>query len=329
MKGLLIFGGAGFLGTNIALMAVKRGYSVVVFDSFVRSGSENNIKTLIDAGVEIIRGDIRNKQDFNLIDKMPDVIINLAAQVGISLSLQYPLMDYEINATGTLNILEFAREMGNVPVIYASTNKVFADVNKERIIEKDSRYEFKDIVGINEKNSLIGGQHTPYGLSKLVGALYCKEYFHTYKLPVVINHMSCLYGFHQSGNSSQGWIDFIMKCIMRDGKVNVYGDGKQIRDLLWCEDIAELYLAQVEKVNEIAGEEFAVGGGQRNTMSLLEAITYGEEISGIKAEITFGEWRAADQKVFYADISKAKELLGWEPKVSPRQGIKRMYENYK
>lgn len=323
---LLIFGGTGFLGTNIAIKAIERGYTVTAFDSFIRPGSEHNIILLNRLGVEIIRGDIRNQEDFKLLTKRPDSIIHLAAQVGISLSLKYPVMDYEINATGTLNVLEYARTHGNIPVVYASTNKVFSGVNKQKIVEKETRYEFRDIIGISEEHPLIGGQHTPYGLSKLVGALYCKEYFHTYGLPVVINHMSCLYGLYQSGHADQGWIDFIMKCIMKDGKVNVYGDGKQIRDLLWCEDIAELYLTQIERINEIAGEEFAVGGGQSNTMSLLEAIAYVEKLEGIKADITFGEWRAADQKVFYADISKARRLLGWEPKVSPEEGIKQMYE---
>lgn len=326
---ILIFGGCGFLGTNIALEAIRRGHTVTAFDSLTRSGSERNIRVLEKAGVEIIRGDIRDREDFRSIQDVPDVIMHLAAQVGIFLSLAEPELDFNVNALGTINVLEFARTMGNIPVIYASTNKVFAGVNQLPIIESATRYDFVDVKGIPEFFPMLGGQHTPYGLSKLVGALYCKEYFYTYKLPTVVNHMSCLYGYFQSGRLDQGWIDFILKCILKDGSVTVFGDGKQVRDLLWCEDVANLYVTQAEQIDKIAGQEFSIGGGKEYTLSVLEAIKYCIELTGKQADIVFKPWREADQRVYYADATKAELLLNWKPTVDPKEGIKRMYEQYK
>lgn len=318
---LFITGIAGFLGTNIALLAKERGYDVEGVDNFSRFGVEENALILKDKGVQIFHGDVRDPLKIDA-----DVIIHLAAQVGVRESIEKPVFDFSVNVKGTLNVLEAAIER-NIPVIYASTNKVFTQVNSLSLTEEDTRYSFMyQKTGIDEYASMRG-KHTPYGLSKLTAASYCLEYFYTYNLPTVVNHMSCLYGYYQQGIEDQGWVNYLMKCVL-SGKATIYGDGKQVRDLLWCKDIAELYLLQAENIDRVKGEEFVIGGGQQNTMSVIEAIRYLEKLSGKTVDITYKDWRSADQKVFYADLAKIQKYLPWKPTVSPEEGIRLMYEKY-
>jgi len=356
---ILITGGAGFIGTNICLEAIKRGYKVIAMDSFIRPKSEENIPILQEAGVEILRGDVRQMVDFHR-SPVPDAIIHLAGNPGIPWSIRWPVYDFQVNAQGTLNVLEYARVMGvqmnkKIPVIYASTNKVYTDlINEIPLEEKEKRYEwnlldlmvFKYIAGkprplwiggvtkkgINETFPLDGFgkyHHSPYGTSKLAGDLYCQEYFHAFEIPVVINRMSCIYGYYQKGVQDQGWIDhFIRRIAFGNGKLNFFGDGKQVRDMLWGEDVARLYLDELESMEKVKGQIFNIGGGPENTMSLIEAVEYIEKISGKKAEIEYHDWRPADQRVYISDISKVKRILGWEPKISPREGIKKIYDRY-
>ncbi len=346
-KTILITGGCGFIGTNICLEARKRDYEVIAFDSLIRKGVENNISVLEKAGVTIFRGDIRNTEDLiRLQNEHKDIegIIHLAGNPGIPWSISYPTYDFEVNALGTLNILELARIYGNIPVIYASTNKVYSDlINDIPIAEEETRYDWRqpkegwlDGVtsnGVNEGFSTEGFgkySHSPYGISKLTGDAYCQEYFLTYKLPVVINRMSCIYGYYQQGVADQGWIDHFVRTIgFGNKKLDIFGDGKQVRDMLWGEDVARLYLDELERIHYIQGEVFNIGGGINNTLSLKEAITEIETLSGNKAEIEYHNWRHADQKIYISDITKACEKLEWQPKISPKEGIKLMYERYK
>lgn len=341
MERILITGGCGFIGTNIALEARKRSYQVISFDNLSRNKSEENIPVLLESGVEIIRGDVRAQDDFQRIPK-PDYIIHLAANPGIPWSIESPSYDFDVNARGTINVLEYARA-GNLPVIFASTNKVYSDYLNELILcnELDStRYEWikknnaegitKD--GVNERFTTDGHgiyPHSPYGVSKLTADTYCQEYFHIYKLPTVINRMSCIYGFYQKGVTDQGWIDHFIRAIgFMDGKLSIYGTGKQVRDMLWGEDVARLYLDEVENISTVAGEIFNVGGGIKNTMSLLQAIKFIEDLSGKKAALAYHPWRPADQKIYVSDISKAWKILKWEPTVSPKEGVERIYQKY-
>ncbi len=349
MYKLIVFGGAGFIGTNICLLAIKKGYEVIAFDSMIRNGVEDNISILKKAGVTIIHGDIRNKEDFQ---RIPNGNIGgifwMSANPGIPWSIDNPLYDFNVNALGTIHGLEFARSIGNIPFIYASTNKCYSDmVNEIPLVEGDTRYTwsgtfnptteaYKDFFsreGISEEFPTEGfGKypHSPYGVSKLTGDHYCQEYFHTFGVPTVINRMSCIYGYYQQGVADQGWAShFIKQSLTDDPKLDIYGDGKQVRDMLWGEDVAELYLKELEMIDEVKGEIFNVGGGYQNTLSIIEAITEIEKISGKKFQLNYHDWRVADQRIYISNIAKVSERLNWNPKVSPVDGIQKMYEQYK
>lgn len=353
---ILITGGSGFIGTNIALLARKKGYSVIVMDSFVRPKSEENIPVLKEAGVNILRGDVRLMQDFQR-SPVPDAIIHLAANPGIPWSIQWPAYDFEVNAKGTINVLEYARVMGEqlkkkIPVIFASTNKVYSDlINVIPIKENDTRYYWDELVqlgavgeheawdfgftamGINEKFPIDGfGKHghSPYGASKLSADIYCQEYFLKYGVPTVVNRMSCIYGYYQKGVSDQGWIDhFIRQAVFeKKPKLTIFGNGKQVRDMLWGEDVADLYLREIENIDKVKGSVFNVGGGTGNTLSLIESIKIIEEITKKKFKLDFQDWRHADQRIYVSDIEKVNKLLGWAPTVKPLTGISLMIDKY-
>lgn len=343
---ILITGGAGFIGTNIAIEAINRNHEVIVFDSFIRKGVEDNLLILEREDVKIFRGDVRNKEDFTrLSTEYPQIeaIIHLAGNPGIPWSITYPMYDFEVNALGTINVLEFARQMGNIPVIYASTNKVYSDmVNEAPYIKSETRYVWyfnKEALhgisrkGISEEFPTDGFgnfPHSPYGVSKLAGDLYCQEYFHTYNLPVVINRMSCVYGYYQQGVADQGWIDHFVRQFVFKGhpELDFYGDGKQVRDMLWSEDVARLYLDELKNIKKIKGQIFNIGGGHENTLSLKESINYLEELTTKKVKITYHPWRHADQRIYISNIAKIYKILGWKPIVNPKQGIKKMFEKY-
>ena len=360
---ILITGGAGFIGTNVALEALSRGHEVIVMDSLIRPKSEENLKVLVAAGAEILRGDVRSPLDFQR-SPIPDAIIHLAANPGIPWSIAWPKYDFEVNTGGVINVLEYSRIVSEqvdhkIPVIFASTNKVYSDmVNEIPLEEKDTRYMYADkkrfakveggglasldwdVVwwmgwsnkGINENFPVDGmGKygHSPYGVSKLSSDQYVQEYHLKFGIPTVINRMSCIYGLHQKGVEDQGWIDWFVRQIgFGNGKLNFYGDGKQVRDMLFGGDVARLYLDELENIDKVNGNVFNIGGGIENTLSLNEAVAVCEEFAGKKAEITYLPWRHADQKVYISDISKIQEVLGWKPNISPREGIKLMFKQY-
>lgn len=344
---ILVTGGCGFIGTNVCIEAVNRGHKVIAMDSFIRPKSEQNLKALKKLKVEILRGDVRSALDLQR-SPIPDAIIHLAANPGIPWSIQWPKYDFEVNTIGTLNILEYARIMGEqfskkIPVIFASTNKVYSDLinnipckqQKTRYVwtqPKDGWFEGVSEHGINEFFPIDGyGQnaHSPYGASKLAGDIYCQEYFLTYGVPTVVNRMSCIYGYHQKGVEDQGWIDhFVRKIAFGDGELTFYGLGKQVRDMLFGTDVARLYIDEVENIDKVKGEVFTIGGGVNNTLSLLEAVNFIEEISRRTAHIQIKPMRHADQRIYISDIRKIKNKLGWEPTVTPQEGIQKMYSAY-
>lgn len=328
---ILIAGGAGFIGTNVAKEAVKRGHKVVLFDSLVRKGSEENIG-IVDA--EFIRGDVRNPEDFHRLPKI-DAIINLAANPGIPWSIDNPLYDFNVNAGGAFNLLEYSKNHGKIPVIFASTNKVYSEeINEMPWEEKETRCEWVDKTyrGIPEDfpmDSRGKYPHSPYGASKAAADLYHQEYFHIFKVPTVINRMSCIYGLYQKGVADQGWIDhFIRQIAFKDGALEIYGDGKQVRDMLWGEDVARLYLDELENIDKIKGNVFNVGGGIDNTLSLIEAITEIVNLTGNKTKLTYFDERPADQKIYISDIDKVTHYLDWKPTITPKEGIRLMLEEY-
>lgn len=325
---ILITGGAGFIGTNIAQLARAKGHKPYIFDSFVRNNTEENI---ID-GVTYIRGDIRNYEDFQRILPELDGIIHLAGQCGVPWSMSWPLYDFNVNALGSLNVLEYARSHDNIPVILASTNKVYHDgINEIPMREEETRFVWENYEGVPETFPIDSqGKHpkSPYGVSKTTADLYFQEYYHMYKTPTVVNRMSCIYGYHQKGVEDQGWISHFVKTIEEgDGQINIYGNGKQVRDMLWGTDVASLYLDELEHIDLYKGQVFNVGGGKDNTLSLLEAIKEIESNTINRAKLTFLDERPADQRIYISDITKVTSIHGWKPRTSPHDGIQLMMED--
>lgn len=330
---LLIFGGSGFIGTNVALKALEKGHEVVIFDSLIRPGTEENYEILKDK-TTFIRGDVRNTEDFWRIPKV-DAAINFAANPGIPWSIENPIFDFQTNALGALNILEYSRHNGKFPVIQASTNKVYSEeINERPLTEKSTRYGWsgEDVYGISEKFPLDAqGRygHSPYGCSKIAADMYFQEYNLLYGVPTVINRMSCIYGLHQKGVSDQGWVDhFVRKLVLGDGKVDIFGDGKQVRDMLWGEDVAELYLKEIEMIDQVRGQVFNVGGGLHYNISLIESLNLISKLTGKDFNATYHPWRHADQKIYISRTDKVEKLMKWQPTTDIETGIRRMIEEY-
>ncbi len=354
---ILITGAVGHIGTNITIEAIKRGHSIVAMDNLHREEVINNLKYLqkeyFSDQFKFIWGDVRNIDDF---DRIPDVdgVIHLAANPGVPWSIEWPTYDFDTNARGTLNALEFARKMGNIPFVYASTNKTFSDIiNILPMIETDTRYKWKpawglgleDIIAgidyrtedviptaINEKFPITGfGKygHSMYGISKLTGDLYCQEYHVQYGLPIVINKMSCIYGLFQKGCPDQGWVSsFLLDVGFRDKPITFYGNGKQVRDILDARDVARLYIDELEGIDKCNGEIFTVGGGPENTKSLIETIQEIETQTGKKADIRYGPKRDADQDIYISSLKRVTRIMGWTPTIPFETTIKDMIEEY-
>lgn len=323
MKGkkILITGGAGFLGTNLIERLIKESSKIIIADDLSRRGVEHNLKYLREKSSKIKHYQVEiNDIASVIVHERPDIIYHFAAQVAVTTSMVSPLDDFRINAEGTFNVARTAGEY-NIPVVYTSTNKVYGDnVNNVPIKELKTRYDFSGKLakkGVGEDFSIDAPHHTPYGCSKLAGELYVREY------GGVVNRCSCMYGKHQYGIIDQGWVSYFITQKLLGKTITLFGDGKQIRDLLYADDMVELLIRQGKllinpKKQNIRGEVFSIGGGYENTISLLELCDV------LDLDKKFGEWRPSDQKVYYADISKAKKVLGWEPKVSSEEGIKRL-----
>lgn len=329
-KNILIAGGAGFIGTNIAEVATSRGHGVTVLDNIVRPGVEENLTYLKKFGANVVRGDVRNFVDLERLPKA-DAIINLAANPGIPWSMKWPLYDFNVNALGALNLLEYSRLHGKIPVIFASTNKIYSDeVNDFSTVEKKTRYIWKDknFIGINEEFPMDSSgkhPHSPYGCSKATADLYHQEYFHIYGVPTVVNRMSCIYGLYQKGVEDQGWLWWFVLAKKKNKKLNIYGDGKQVRDALFGTDLARLYVEELENINNHQGQVFNVGGGPKHTVSLLEVIDYLDKKGGKPLKLKFHDWRPADHRVYISDISKVTKVTGWRPTTSVWEGIDKMW----
>lgn len=330
MENVLVTGGAGFIGSNIASTLLKKRKNVTILDNFSRDGSRHNAAWLksLDNSIKIVEADTRNFDAIKEAAAGKDTIFHTAGQVAVTSSIINPREDFDINALGTFNVLEAARENDSA-VIYCSTNKVYGNnVNNVPIEELPKRYEFSGDHknGIKEEFSIDANHHTPYGVSKLVGEKYVREYGSLYGLKTVANRMSCIYGTQQFGTADQGWISHFIRSFIFDRPITIYGDGKQVRDVLFISDLVDLFIKEAESDKKIHGNVFNVGGGKANTLSLIELIEHLKKISGKKPSCTKDEWRAADQKVYYSDISKAMSVFGWEPKISPEEGVKSLFD---
>lgn len=323
----LITGGAGFIGSNYARRLILRGQNVTILDNLSRLGAEENLRWIESetekGSFEFIKGDIRDEEVLERAVQSKDVIVHLAAQVAVTSSVKDPRIDFDINARGTFNVLEAARKAGTQPkIIYASTNKVYGGLDDLEIIEKGRRYEFKDRPdGVSEAQSL--DFHSPYGCSKGCGDQYTRDYFRIYDIPTVVFRQSCIYGTRQFGVEDQGWVAWFLIAAQKGNSLTIYGDGKQVRDLLYIDDLLNAYDLALEKIEVAQGEIYNIGGGKGYAISIWnEFSSILKDILSREIPVSFADWRPGDQKVYISDIRKAENDLGWKPSVSVRQGVK-------
>ena len=332
---LLITGGCGFLGVNLAADALHRGDELVVFDNLYRAGSPENLVWLQGLGdFQFVRGDIRNQNDTTRLIQsfQPDAIFHLAGQVAMTTSIENPRMDLEVNVVGTHNLLEAVRlYVPECTVIFSSTNKVYGDLEQYAYRETETRYEcIEKPDGFDESTPL--DFHSPYGCSKGSADQYMLDYARIYGLKTVVFRHSSMYGGRQFATYDQGWVGwFCEKAVeAKEGGVHesftISGSGKQVRDVLHAEDMKRVYFAALTNIEVAKGQVFNIGGGMVNSLSLLELFAMLEEIVQVKLSYTKLPVRESDQKVFVADIVKARNLLGWVPEVRPREGVARMVE---
>ncbi len=330
---LLITGGCGFLGSNLASHAIGQGMDLVVFDNLFRKGSEENLKWLQEQGKFLFtHGDIRNRNEVDKLvaDLRPDAIFHLAGQVAMTTSIADPRMDFEVNALGTLNILEAVRLYApDAAVIYSSTNKVYGDLEWVRYEETETRYITPDYPnGFNEAIPL--DFHSPYGCSKGAADQYMLDYARIFGLKTMVFRHSSMYGGRQFATYDQGWVGwFCQQALLQkrgqlDETFTISGNGKQVRDVLHAEDMKRLYFVAVERIDQAKGEVFNIGGGMKSSLSLLELFNILEKELDIKLFYKILPWRISDQKVFVASGDKAGDLLGWQPEVDKNSGIRRM-----
>ena len=332
---LLITGGCGFLGSNLAAHAIEKGFEIVVFDNLYREGSLHNLAWLRDKGTfRFVHGDIRNQNDITRLvqDFRPEAIFHLAGQVAMTTSIANPRMDFEVNTVGTHNLLEAVRLFApEAAVLYSSTNKVYGDLDQYAFRETDTRYECIDKPnGFDESTSL--DFHSPYGCSKGAADQYMLDYARIFGLKTVVFRHSSMYGGRQFATYDQGWVGWFCQQAAATKKgtlkkpFTISGNGKQVRDVLHADDMITLYFGTLDNIQAAHGNPFNVGGGIANSLSLLELFGLLEEFSGVKLQYARLAPRESDQRVFVADLAKAKKLIGWEPKVSARDGVKRMLE---
>jgi len=324
----LITGAAGFIGSNVACRLLNDGHKIVGLDNLSRKGSRLNLEWLRQQGqFEFLHGDVRDfeglKRTFARHGGI-DVVLHLAAQVAVTTSQSRPREDFEINAGGTFNVLEAVRLCKpDTIVLNASTNKVFGQLEEVNWRERNGRYESVELPnGVSETFPL--DFHSPYGCSKGAADQYVRDYARIYGLRTVNLRQSCIYGERQFGVEDQGWVAWFTICAVLGRPITIYGDGRQVRDVLFVDDLVEGYLRAVENIETTAGQHYNIGGGPKNTLSLLELIQLLQLELARKVEYRFSAWRPGDQKVFVCDISKAKRDFHWEPHIGVREGLARL-----
>ena len=329
---IFITGGAGFIGCNSADHFLRQGKSVTIYDNLTRKGGRANLDWLqAEHGgdrLRVIEADIRDYDQLSaaVAEAAPDVMLHLAGQVAVTTSVVEPREDFEINALGTFNALEAARHHApGAAFLYASTNKVYGGMEEVGIVQRGQRYEYADYPnGIPESFPL--DFHSPYGCSKGAGDQYTRDYARIYGLRTLVMRQSCIYGQRQFGVEDQGWVAHFVIATVMGRPIAIYGDGLQVRDVLHVDDLLAAYQAGIDRIDELSGEVFNLGGGPENTLAVWSE--FGPllaELAGQPVPVNYGPWRPGDQRVFVADIRRAEERLGWRPQISPAAGIRRLY----
>jgi CDP-paratose 2-epimerase len=328
----LITGGAGFIGTNLAHRLLSAGRRVLIYDNLSRPGVERNLEWLATTHgndkLQVEIGDVQNLKRLRLLVQHASQVFHFAAQVAVTTSLVDPIHDFDVNARGTLILLEALRGMADpAPLVFTSTNKVYGNLPDVRLRVTDLRYEPEDeqlrTHGFNESRPLHF--HSPYGCSKGAAGQYVLDYARTFGLPAVVFHMSCIYGPHQFGNEDQGWVAHFLIRALEDAPITLYGDGKQVRDILFVEDLVDAFLLAQKHMSQISGRAFNIGGGPSNTISLLELIDLLERLQGQHPVIRFDGWRTADQQYYVSDTRRFSSVTGWSPRTAVCDGVARLY----
>lgn len=329
-KNYLVTGGAGFIGSNYVARLLGRNEAVTIYDNLSRDGAMTNIRWLREQfgeqSFQLVVGDVRDAALLTTAARQADVIAHLAGQVAVTTSVLHPREDFESNAVGTFNLLEAARLSGRNPVVlYASTNKVYGGMDDVQVVESNSRYRYGDLPGgIPEDYPL--DFHSPYGCSKGAGDQYVRDYARIYDLPTVIFRQSCIYGPRQFGIEDQGWLAWFVIAVVTGKPITIFGDGKQVRDVLHVDDLLDVYDLAVEQIDGAAGEIFNIGGGPENTLSVwLEFGPLLEKLHAQDIPVRWGDWRPGDQRIYVSDIGKAARILGWKPQIGVEAGIERLY----
>ncbi len=325
---IVIIGGAGFIGINASYHFLRRGHEVVIVDNLSRPGSGYNLQRLQKShDARFYNTDIRDADGMLDVIKKEgdcDAVLLLAGQVAVTTSVTNPRLDFDINAMGTFNVLEAIRLSGHRPLlIYTSTNKVYGKMEQMGIVQRNGRYEYADQPDGIEEGQLLDF-YSPYGCSKGCGEQYVRDYHRIYGLPTVVFRQSCIYGPNQFGIEDQGWVAWFTIATLLKKKFTIYGDGNQIRDILFVDDLVELYEKAVLQKEKCAGEIYNVGGGPAFTMSLNELVGILNDRFNENLDPEKDEWRPGDQKVYVSNIAKVAADLGWKPTTGIRQGIDQM-----
>jgi CDP-paratose 2-epimerase len=329
---VLITGGAGFIGTNLADRLLAGGRRVILFDNLSRRGVDRHVRWLSARHGDLLtveEADIRDARAVRRAVRDAGQVFHFAAQVAVTTSLVKPVDDFAINAQGTLNLLEALRARHDPPpVVFTSTNKVYGDLEDLELVAEDSRYVPTDAGirrhGVGEERPL--SFHSPYGCSKGTADQYVLDYARTYRMPGVVFRMSCIYGPHQCGTEDQGWVAHLLINAIEGRSITVYGDGRQVRDVLFVEDLVEAFQLAQAHVRSISGQAFNIGGGPARTASLVELLDRIETLHGERPEVEFDAWRAADQRYYVSDTRRFSAATGWRPRVGVDAGLAALYQ---
>jgi CDP-paratose 2-epimerase len=325
---VVITGGAGFIGANLARRLLGRGESVTIFDNFSRRGSHANVEWLhgqCAARPDIVNGDLADSDSVARALSSAEVIYHLGGQVAVTTSVLSPRADFEANALGTFNVLEAARSSGRHPIVlYASTNKVYGSLEGAEVIEDETRYHFKSLPhGVPEDWPL--DFQSPYGCSKGAGDQYVRDYARIYDLPTVVFRQSCIFGYRQFGIEDQGWLAWMVIASLTGRPITIYGNGKQVRDVLFIDDLLDAYDAAVERIQVASGQVYNVGGGPRHALSVwTEFGPLLESLIDRAITVEYGPTRPGDQPLYISDIRKAERELAWQPEVGVREGLEKL-----
>ena len=324
---ILVIGGAGFIGCNLADHFAKKHEKVIILDNLSRKNVDKNLEWLLKnhKNIEFIKADIRKDNEIlaKVMDQV-DVVFHFAGQVAVTSSVIDPREDFEINALGTFNVLEAVRNSKNKPILFeSSTNKVYGGMEDVKTVERNNRYEYRDFPKGIPENRLLDF-HSPYGCSKGCAEQYVRDYSRIYGLRTVVFRQSCIFGYRQFGVEDQGWVAWFTIAALMGKPITIYGDGKQVRDVLFIDDLVNAYELALDNIDKTSGQIYNMGGGSENAMSLLELIAHIEKIYKIEIPYEVDDWRPGDQPVFVSDISKAKKDFGWEPKIGIKEGVEKL-----